>query len=736
MEPSAKKEAASASTGKSRSATGKPSLGKPTGWRKWAYRFLALTLVPTVLFGLLEGGLRIGGYGYRTEFFLAQPATTTRDLYTENPAFGHRFFPPGLARQPLPALLKGHKPAGTYRIFILGESAAQGFPDPTCGFSRLLQVLLRERYPDTRFEVINTAMVAINSHVILPAARDCASLQPDLFIVYMGNNEVVGPFGAAGVIGPFSPNLSLIRTNLFLKTTRTGQLVGNGMQSLSAAKKVPHSWGGMGMFLQSQVPSNDPRLVSIYDHLRDNLQDICRVGTQAGARVIVCTIPVNLKDSAPFASEHRPELTTDEGGAWEVLYQEGVRLETAGNAVEAIERFEAASRLDDQYAELEFRLGRCLLALGQQEKARQHFVQARDLDTLRFRADTQINETIRAVAAARSAEGVDLVDAEQRFQEASPAQIPGEELFLEHVHLNFSGNYLLARSLVEPIAAILPASVKAHERQPPALLSEEECAEQLAYTAWNRCKAAADVLHILRQAPFTNQLDHADREQRWQAKVDSLRQQLQPDALQQAVATYQKAIQETPDDWMLRSNYAQLLLEGGDGNNALEQYTAILARDPHLFRVRVKLADLCVQGRAYEKAIRNYREALKVDPGFADAHFGLARALAGEGKVDEALALLTRRLRNDPDRSGSLERLAEFLVGIGKADEAKQRFTEALQVDPDNAAAHAQLGKLLAQEGAREEALAHYQEALRIRPRWPEIEEHLAALQQMPPKDR
>src|SRR5207248_3182905 len=107
MEPTAKKGADSANTGTNRSAPAKPSLGKPTGWRKWAYRFLALTLVPTLLFALLEGGLRIGGYGYRTEFFLAYPATTTRDLYTENPEFGRRFFPPGLARQPLPALLKG-----------------------------------------------------------------------------------------------------------------------------------------------------------------------------------------------------------------------------------------------------------------------------------------------------------------------------------------------------------------------------------------------------------------------------------------------------------------------------------------------------------------------------------------------------------------------------------------------------------------------------------------------------
>jgi tetratricopeptide (TPR) repeat protein len=631
--------------------------------------------------------------------------------------------------------VKAHKPAGTYRIFVFGESAAQGFPDPTFGFSRMLQVMLRERYPDTRFEVINTAIVGINSHVIVPAARDCAALQPDLFIVYLGNNEVVGPFGAAEVTGPFSPNLSLIRTNLFLKTTRTGQLLGNGIHSLSAAKKAPHSPGSMERFLENPVAADDPRLGSIYDHLRANLQDICRAGTRAGGRVLLCTIPVNLKDSAPFASGHRPGLSTEERSKWEESYQEAARLETAGQWAEALVRLDAAAQIDDRFAELEFRRGRCLLALGQPEPARQHFVQARDLDTLRFRADTPINETIRAVAAAQAADGVELLDAEHLFQEACAAQIPGEELFLEYVHLNFSGNYLLAHHLAESVVAHLKASGQAQERRPPLLLSEEECAERLAYTTWNRRKMAAEAQHLLQQTFFANQLDHAEREKRWQAKVEELRQQLQPATVQQALATYQKAIQDTPNDWMLRANFAELLLDCGDRNNALEQYTEVLARDPHLFRVRVKLADLCVQTGANEKAIRQYREALKVDPGLADANAGLARALAAAGKADEGLALLTGRLRLDPDRSGSLDRLAEFLVRIGKTDEARQRFEEALEAAPDNPAAHAQLGKLLAKEGAREEAVTHFQEALRLRPHWREIEDRLADLQKASPNE-
>ena len=91
------------------------------------------------------------------------------------------------------------KPPNTKRIFILGESAALGDPMPEFSFSRMLEKMLIERFPSNRFEVINVAVTAINSHVILPIARECARHEGDLWIVYMGNNEMVGPFGAGTV---------------------------------------------------------------------------------------------------------------------------------------------------------------------------------------------------------------------------------------------------------------------------------------------------------------------------------------------------------------------------------------------------------------------------------------------------------------------------------------------------------------------------------------------------------
>src|ERR1700741_2116509 len=88
----------------------------------------------------------------------------------------------------------------------------------------------------------------------------------------------------------------------------------------------------------------------------------------------------------------------------------GAEQESAGNHGEALTLYVSAANVDAEYAELEFRIARSLRASGDFAAARKHFLRARDLDTLRFRADTRINEINRLVATAFP--DVKLVDAE------------------------------------------------------------------------------------------------------------------------------------------------------------------------------------------------------------------------------------------------------------------------------------------------------------------------------------
>ena len=52
-----------------------------------------------------------------------------------------------MIKTPQAYAIPAEKPQGTFRIFVLGESAAMGDPDPAYAFSRYLEVMLRQRYP-------------------------------------------------------------------------------------------------------------------------------------------------------------------------------------------------------------------------------------------------------------------------------------------------------------------------------------------------------------------------------------------------------------------------------------------------------------------------------------------------------------------------------------------------------------------------------------------------------------
>ena len=166
-------------------------------FRLWFLRLLLVVGAPSLLFGLTETVLHFTGVGYQTA--LVVPSAEDDRWLIDNYRFAWRFFPRALARSPRPFRIAADKPDNGLRVIVLGGSAAMGDPDPTYGLPRMLERMLQEKHPDRKIEVINAAVTAINSHVVLEIARDCLALNPDLFVVYMGNNEVNGPYGAAAV---------------------------------------------------------------------------------------------------------------------------------------------------------------------------------------------------------------------------------------------------------------------------------------------------------------------------------------------------------------------------------------------------------------------------------------------------------------------------------------------------------------------------------------------------------
>jgi tetratricopeptide (TPR) repeat protein len=522
---------------KSESSTTK---GVPVGHRHRLFLAASALFIPLLILGIVEGCLRVADVGYHTELLV--PCTVQGSPAScYNLFFAAPFFPAGMVQTPRLFSIPAKKPHGTYRIFVLGESAAMGDPDPAYGFSRYLEVMLRERFPAMKFEVVNTGSVAINSHVLLPIAKGLADQRPDFFIIYSGNNETVGPYGPGTVLTASGMSIPVVRGDILFRSSRIGQL----LVKLGTQKQ---EWRGMEMFLDKQIRASSPLVEQSYANFERNLRDTIAAGRNAGAKVIVATVATNLKDCAPFASLHRENLGQDDLRSWSTLFQQGNSLEAGQSYAEALKLYFSAAKIDDEYAELEFRIARCLWGLGDYKSAREHFIRARDLDTLRFRADSKINDINRSVAS--SSTGVGLVDADTILANASSDGIIGSDLVYEHVHLTPDGNYLLARAMFLQIASSLSSESSAASEVP----SQAECERLLALTRYDRSRIAAEMLRRLQKPPFTNQQNHS--EQMFQLMPKAERSGEDPnDTAQQ----YQWAIARAPEDRMLRLGYGMFL---------------------------------------------------------------------------------------------------------------------------------------------------------------------------------
>ncbi|MEL0006458.1 MAG: hypothetical protein VW686_03915, partial [Luminiphilus sp.] len=270
--------------------------------RKISFGFIAVVVIPAVFFFALEQVLGWVGPGKSFAYFNTIEIDGT-EYFQDNPRFIEQFYPSSLDIKPLENTFAAKPQDDVIRIFVLGGSAARGFPNPDHGFSRQLQVLLRDALPGRRIEVVNTAMTAINSHVVYAAAQSFPEGVADFAIVLMGNNEVIGPYGPGTFNQDFLSNMRLIRVLQAFKRSHLGQTFLSALGNLNPADhKADLKWKGMQMFTNEVVPHDDPRLETVYAHYQRNLTDIVQTLQDKGAHVILSTVPVNVRDSAPFAS--------------------------------------------------------------------------------------------------------------------------------------------------------------------------------------------------------------------------------------------------------------------------------------------------------------------------------------------------------------------------------------------------------------------------------------------------
>ena len=722
-----------------------------TGRRLWLFRLAAFVTAPAVFFGLLELVLRLAGFGYPTTFLLPS-SHDGQKIFVQNNQFGWRFFGPEVARTPAQFSIPQAKSPTTVRIFVFGESAAFGDPQPRFGLPRMLQAMLSLRHPDVRFEVVNAAMTAINSHAILPIARDCTRAEGDIWVIYMGNNEVVGPYGAGTVFGARAPPLPLVRASLAIRCTRTGQLLDAVRQRLEKPQPGKSEWLGMEMFAGQQVRADDPRMNAVYGHFKRNLADIIRAGRHSGADIVVSTVAINLKDCAPFASAHRPGLSAEARAKWEQFWRLGIKAHESGKNREAADLFHEAAQIDDRFAELRFRQGECALALGEIQQAQQHFRAARDLDTLRFRCDSRLNDLIRQAVSQREREHILLADAESAFAGQSPDGLPGENLFYEHVHPTFEGNYLLARTVAEQVEKLLPGRIAQRAPASQPWPSVSDCARRLAWTDWSLLAAWSEIFSRLNYPPFTGQPNHEAQMRRLSALMEKLSPARQPAGISEAQRACEEALAVVSDDSELWTQLAALKRTAGDLagaeaaarrelelvpsdsfgwaelgvtlalrqqlEDASSAFTRALQLNPQDTEARLNFLELQGMLGRREQAIRGYRLLLVARPHLVPALLSLGRLLEKMGRKAEAEDCFQKALAS-PDRSSATE-MARFCEARGWLEAAVTNYTEAIKFNPLDVTLRVGAGHALAALGRYAEAAPYAAEALHLAPGLPE----------------
>ena len=416
--------------------------------RRWYYAIMIA--FPFLLFGFIEGGLRLMGYGPDLSLFTTE-VINGREYHIMNPAVKHRYFTRvAFLPSTSPDYFLVPKPTGTFRIVCLGGSTTVGFPYwYNAAFSSFLRDRLRAVFPDRTIEVLNLGMTATNSFTALDMTREVLAYEPDLIVVYDGHNEF---YGALGVASRESMGGSRWLANLSLRLIhlRTFLAMRDGYALLGKffAGDDPASRGTMMEKLARgrYIPFDSQLYRDGLDAFRANLTDMRSLCVARGVPLIFGTQVSNLRGLPPFMSTDPSSLPPAGQLKFHTAFNAGESAMMTGAFDAALASYRDALRLLPDHAETHFRIARCLDTLGHRAEARAAYRLARDRDELRFRTSTAFNDAILAMDDGHLTSAVDM---ERIVAAHSRDSLIGYGLILEHLHPSSYGQFLLARGYAE-----------------------------------------------------------------------------------------------------------------------------------------------------------------------------------------------------------------------------------------------------------------------------------------------
>jgi tetratricopeptide (TPR) repeat protein len=588
------------------------------------------------------------------------------------------------------------KSAGTYRIFCMGGSTTYGRPYfDNVSFCGWLRAYLQAADPTRNWEVINAGGISYASYRVARLMGELKQYQPDLFIVYSGQNEFLEQRSYSGLID--QPDW-LINLNATLSGTRVYTALEELIKavqpdSLQQAKARSQLSGEVDEILNhtagpESYHRDDILKQQITTHYRMNLVRMVKIARSVDAGMVFIKPAINIRSMSPFKSEHRAGLDEVSLALWQAHYERGEALEAAGDAAGALASYREALALDDRHAGLHYRIGQALFALGHYGDAEQALRRAVEEDVAPLRILSAMQRDVAEVAAE---EDVPLVDFPAILRAAYRKQydhaVFGEEYFVDHVHTSKEGYRLLGLALLE-------------ELEQEGVINPGP--------GWNAARRAR-----VEQAVFA----HNDRRREGMSFVNLGRVLDWAGKYEEASVAFQRALKimgPYPDAY---NGLASSLYSLGKSEAAINYYKAMLVMAPaHRRGIHARLARIYAELGDTEQAIEQCLAELEIDRDNFRMHLALAELLEQQGDSEEAREQYRTVLQINNDFAAAHASFAHYLLRQGQEGEALEHSRLALQLDPEEVRAHTVLGLVLRQQGKTEQAIKQFSEVLRLEP--------------------
>lgn len=572
------------------------------------------------------------------------------------------------------------KPAGGVRIFCLGGSSAYGFPwGAEAAFTGILGDVLAASHPQLHIEAVNASGLSYGMHRVNLVADELLGYEPDIFIVYSGHNEFVEPAFFEAL-----KHRSVVRTRgeYLLAHSRVYAAMRSAFESLAEANaSTRDDFGTLVRRDETRVFSAQEK-AAIVAEFRWRLERLVSRARKAGVKVVLVTVPANLRQWRPQASTGLAALTEDRRREWSEAFASAKRRLQAGEFEAAAADLEEAARIAPSHAETQFLLGQACEKLGRFDEARLAYGGACDADASPIRRVSGINDAIREMARQQ---GVLLLDADRIFEQQSEHGLVGYNLIEDYVHPTRAGHELIAWHLWEAMEQAGWFGDKANARR--------EVFDEVLVKRHRRPERKTAVWLYNQGVALQNQ-------GQWEAAIEK----------------YREAFAMMPNHEGTVHNLSALLIDTGRSAEAVGLLKRLVELNPDLGEARYNLGNALQDLGRFEEAIKNYEEAARLRPAFADIHVSWGITLQKLKRCEEAIGHYQRALELKPDDPNAHNNWGIALQSLGRFEEAVAQYQEALRLRPELAAAHNNWGLTLESSGRFDEAAAHYQQALQLKP--------------------